>query len=89
MPIRSVNSVIGNGTSGTMSVTTSGTGTWVLTGANTYTGTTTVNGGTLQLNPGGVINGTASAACGHGQLLINGGTLTAGASSTIGAGSTG
>ncbi|MES2924069.1 MAG: autotransporter-associated beta strand repeat-containing protein [Verrucomicrobiota bacterium] len=42
--------------SGTTAVTKAGTGTWTLSGANTYTGATSVNGGTL------VINGANSSA---------------------------
>jgi autotransporter-associated beta strand protein len=40
--------IIGDNTSAT-SLTKSGTGTWVITGANTYTGATTISGGTLRL----------------------------------------
>jgi autotransporter-associated beta strand protein len=35
------------------SVTKVGTGTWTLSGDNTYTGTTTISGGTLQIGDGG------------------------------------
>jgi fibronectin-binding autotransporter adhesin len=38
-----------------------GNGTWTLTGANTYTGTTTISGGTLQLGAGGTSGSLASA----------------------------
>ena len=41
---------IGAVVSGTGSIIKSGTGTWIFSGANTYTGTTTVSQGTLQLN---------------------------------------
>ncbi|WP_319800601.1 beta strand repeat-containing protein [Luteolibacter flavescens] len=40
---------IGNAGTGVVSVTKSGSGTWVLGNANTYTGNTTVTGGTLKL----------------------------------------
>lgn len=40
-------SILGDGSGGATSLVKSGVGTWILTGANTYTGTTTVSGGTL------------------------------------------
>ncbi len=58
-------------TLGTLGLIKIGTGTQTLSGANTYTGGTTVNAGTLILNGGafevGIINGTAT--------VNNGGTL--------------
>ena len=55
---------------GTTSLTKSGAGTLELTVANTYTGGTTLNAGTLQV-------GNASAL-GTGTLTVTGGTLTSG-----------
>jgi fibronectin-binding autotransporter adhesin len=53
---------------GATSLVKSGTGTWVLTHAtNTYTGTTTVNAGTLVVGAGN--------ALGTGSLIINSGTV--------------
>lgn len=43
---------IGNAGSGEVSVTKSGAGTWVLSGVNTYTGDTTVQGGKLSVSAG-------------------------------------
>lgn len=52
-----VNSVIANNGTGVVTLNKTGVGTVVLTGANTYTGTTTVNAGTLesQAKGGGVV----------------------------------
>ncbi|HTR43225.1 MAG TPA: autotransporter-associated beta strand repeat-containing protein [Pseudomonadales bacterium] len=55
------------------SLTKTGTGMLTLSGANSYSGTTTVNGGTLELPAGGAING---GALGGGGFLIDGGVLT-------------
>lgn len=40
--------IVDNSATGNIFLAKSGTGTWVLSGTNTYTGTTVVNGGTLQ-----------------------------------------
>jgi autotransporter-associated beta strand protein len=88
--------VIGNpATSVTTSLTKSGAGTWVLTGANTYSGNTTISAGTLRAGsalaiPAGagtgnvVLNGGGSGA---GTLDLNGNNLTinglAGTSNTV------
>ncbi|UPG83981.1 autotransporter outer membrane beta-barrel domain-containing protein [Luteibacter aegosomatis] len=50
-----------DGSGGATTVVKNGTGTWALTGTNTYTGVTNVNGGTLQLGNGGTAGSIASA----------------------------
>jgi autotransporter-associated beta strand protein len=54
---------------GRLGVTKSGTGTWVLAGANTYTGATTIHQGKL------VVASTGSIASGSAVTVNNGGTL--------------
>ena len=63
--------VVDNSATNTTALTKSGTGTWTLSGANTYTGTTTVSGGTLDLG-GGTANGSLSSPI----LTLAGGTLS-------------
>jgi len=72
----SISSVIGTGT-GTL--TKSGGGTWTLTGTNSFTGSTTINAGTL------TVAGSTGAALGAtASITINtGGTLLLGASNQI------
>lgn len=70
--------VIGNGT-GTLAMIKTAGGTLTLSGtaANTYTGTTTVSGGTLNLNKTAGVNAVT------GNLVLSGGTLTLGAANQI------
>jgi autotransporter-associated beta strand protein len=61
--------IIANGTgANTTAVTKNGSGTWTLGGGNTYSGDTSVNGGTLVV--GGFIVG--STAVNAGTLVVNG-----------------
>jgi fibronectin-binding autotransporter adhesin len=59
-----VSGIISNGSTPGMPLSKDGTGTWTLSNANTYTGSTTVNSGALNL--------TGSIA---GSAIANGGTL--------------
>lgn len=55
----SIAGVVQDGTN-TSLLAKSGTGTWILTGSNTYTGTTTVNAGTLQIGNNGTTGSVVS-----------------------------
>ncbi len=72
---------------GSLNLVKAGTGTITLTGPNSYTGSTTINAGTLKLGAGGSLTGTSSITVahgatfdvsavamtiGHGTLLVNG-----------------
>jgi autotransporter-associated beta strand protein len=89
----SVSSIIGTG-AGTL--TKSGAGTWTLSGANTYTGTTTVNAGTLFVNGNQTsatgtttVNNSGTVLGGTGTIGGNVSMATSGAILEGGAGSTG
>jgi fibronectin-binding autotransporter adhesin len=71
--------ILGNNGSGATTLTKSGTGTWVLGGANTYTGGTNLNGGTLRISSDGNLGGTS------GPVTFNGGTLETTATLTLNA----
>ena len=62
---------IGGGIGGSYDISKSGSGTLVLKGTGTYTGTTTINAGTLQ-------TGAANVIPSGSNLILNGGTLSTG-----------
>ena len=68
----SIASIIGT-TSGTL--TKSGTGTWTVSGANTYTGLTTISAGTLKLGAAGGGTNTPLGTTGAGTTVSDGATL--------------
>lgn len=78
----------------------SGSGTWTLTNNNTYSGSTTINAGTLVLSPGDTdvtlplpagnkISGNGSLLANAGNILLSGDITLGGSQSHIQAGSTG
>lgn len=74
--------VIADNGTGTTSVTKQDAGRWVLTGSSTYTGTTTISGGKLQLGNGGTTGSLNSASS-----LVNNATLSFNRSDVITQGS--
>lgn len=73
--------VIPNAATSTTSttVTKSGTGTWILSAANLYSGLTTVSGGTLLLSHVNALNGGNGATGGLGAITFSGGVIGLGA----------
>jgi autotransporter-associated beta strand protein len=64
--------ILGDNGSGATSLTKNGAGTWVLTAANTYSGTTTIGAGVLQVGAGGTIGTLGSGTItDNGSLVIN------------------
>lgn len=77
-----VNSTVADNGTGLVGVTTSGPGILVLTGTNTYTGRTTVGGGTLRISSEQNLGGNPLSFSAE-QLTLAGGTLNATASFAI------
>jgi autotransporter-associated beta strand protein len=80
----------GTGTDGTLALTKTGAGTQVLSGANTYSGATTVSEGMLQISGGGT-SGTGAVSVSNGGTLsgtgvVQGTSFTAASGATIHAG---
>lgn len=73
--------VIPNATSATLTtaVTKSGSGTWTLSGANTFVGVTTVNAGALVLANAEALKGGIGVSGGLTALTFNGGVIGLGA----------
>src|SRR5262245_61028974 len=64
-------STIGSVIAGTAGLNQTGTGTLILTGANTYTGGTTISAGTLQIGNGGTTGSVAGNIVDNAALVFN------------------
>jgi autotransporter-associated beta strand protein len=71
-----IGGAIVNGATGSTGLKKEGSGTWTLSGANTYSGATTVSKGTLNVASTGSISSSSATTINGGNLVVNG---TAGA----------
>lgn len=76
-----VSSIIKDGAGNSLTLQASGSGKLTLSGANTYTGTTTINSGTLQLGASNVLADASAVALNGGTLAVS---ATGGFSDTVG-----
>ena len=65
------NATVGSVMAGTAGLTQAGPGTLILTGANTYTGGTTISAGTLQIGNGGTTGSVAGNIVDNTALVFN------------------
>lgn len=65
-----VGNVVSGSITGSAGITKSGTSAWVLAGVNSYTGTTTVSGGTLQFNQPASIGGTGRSVAPAASTVV-------------------
>jgi autotransporter-associated beta strand protein len=66
-----ISGVIQNGGTSAGSLTKTGAGTLILSGANTYTGTTTISAGTLQLGANNILASASAVNIAGGTLNLN------------------
>ena len=66
-----LSAVIGDNAGNATALTKSGSGALILSGANTYTGPTTITAGNLQLNAGGTLGSTTGTLTNNGALTFN------------------
>jgi len=69
------NQTLGNAISGTGSLTKTGNGVLTLTAANTYSGYTAVNAGTVQVTGPGTFGNGTGLVTNNATILLNGGTI--------------
>jgi fibronectin-binding autotransporter adhesin len=69
-----VSGVVSNGT-GTLGITKNDGGTWILSGANSYTGAVTLTAGTLVLAQGGTTTGALGGSTSSAAITLTSGTL--------------
>ncbi|RYD69743.1 MAG: hypothetical protein EOP84_27885, partial [Verrucomicrobiaceae bacterium] len=85
-----VNGIAANSVNRVLWLTKGGAGTWTLNAANTYTGTTSVQGGTLKLGSGGSISASTRIDLAAGATLdvsaVTGGFVLSGSQTLSGAG---
>jgi fibronectin-binding autotransporter adhesin len=76
--------IINNSGTNTTAVAKSGTGIWILSNSNSYSGGTTISSGTLLANNGSSTATTTTSATGTGAVTVNAGATLGGAGAVFG-----